>query len=146
MRTEEHPDRELVSLDISECLRLLELERIGRLATVAGSGIAPDVVPVNYVLDGERPLLRTHDGVILDQALAHPVSLQVDRLDWFHRSGWSVLVQGRAEIVRPTAELQSRLDTWAPGPQPRFVLITPEHITGRLIELHQRPLDAEGYL
>jgi nitroimidazol reductase NimA-like FMN-containing flavoprotein (pyridoxamine 5'-phosphate oxidase superfamily) len=146
MRTEEHPERELVSLDISECLRLLKLDRIGRLATAGRTQSAPEVVPVNYILDGDRPVLRTHDGEILDHALAHPVSLQVDRFDWFHRSGWSVLVQGRAELVRPTAELQSRLDTWAPGPQPRFVRITPDHITGRLIELHQRPLDPEGYL
>jgi nitroimidazol reductase NimA-like FMN-containing flavoprotein (pyridoxamine 5'-phosphate oxidase superfamily) len=146
MRTDEHADRELVSLDVAECLRLLELDRIGRLATAAGTAMAPDVVPVNYVLDGDRPVVRTHDGAILDQALALPVSLQVDRFDWFHRTGWSVLVQGRAEIIRPTVEVQSRLDSWAPGPQPRFVRITPQRITGRLIDLHQRPLDAAGYL
>ncbi len=146
MSDHDHHERELVTLDITECLTLLRLDSIGRLATTPLASTAPDVVPVNYVLDGDRPVLRTHDGEILDHATAWPVSLQVDRFDWFHRSGWSVLVQGPAEIIRPTADVEGRLDSWAPGPQPRFLRITPERITGRRIELHQRPLDAEGYL
>jgi uncharacterized protein len=146
MTRDDHSERELVTLDDSECLTLLRLEAIGRLATTTSTATAPDVVPVNYALDGDRPVLRTHDGEILQQAMAHPVSLQVDRFDWSHRAGWSVLVQGRAEIVQPTAEVEGRLDSWAPGPQPRFLRITPERITGRRIELHQRPLNAEGYL
>jgi nitroimidazol reductase NimA-like FMN-containing flavoprotein (pyridoxamine 5'-phosphate oxidase superfamily) len=140
------PERELIDLEPDECLHLLELESIGRLATVGGPTSAPDVVPVNYVLDGDRPVLRSHDGELLEHALAHRVSLQVDRFDWFHRSGWSVMVQGQAEIIHPSPDVEGRLDSWAPGPQPRFLRITPEHITGRRIELHQRPLDAEGYL
>ena len=146
MNDRDDDGRELVTLDLAECISLLRLESIGRLATTPAMEIAPDVIPVNYVLDGDRPVLRTNDGLTADRAVAHPVSLQVDRFDWFHRSGWSVLVQGTAEIIRPTADVEKRLDSWAPGDRLRFLRITPQRITGRRIELNQPALNAAGYL
>jgi len=81
-----------------------------------------------------------------------PVSLQVDRFDWFHRTGWSVLVHGVAELVDPDLagalieEGDDTLDTWAPGDQPVLVRVRVEYLSGRRIELQQIPLDGRGYL
>jgi len=142
-----HPvdGREFVDLDTEECMALLHLEHLGRVA-IADDAAPPDVFPVNYVLEHGAPVFRTHDGATLEHLIGKPVTLQVDRFDWFHRTGWSVLVQGAAELVQFRGAKVSDLDSWAPGPQPRVVRIVPARVCGRRIELHQRPLDVEGYL
>lgn len=141
--------RELVTLDPAECATLLALETVGRLAAPHPSD-GPDVIPVNFVLRDGDPVFRTHDGVILDRILGQRVSLQVDRFDWFHRTGWSVLVRGVAELDEETADGSADPrrdpDTWLPGDQPRLVRIRADRVTGRRIELHQVPLDGRGYL
>ena len=138
-------ERELVELERDECLSLLALEVVGRLATGAGDE-APDVVPVNYALHEGAPIFRTHDGTALERLRHGPVSFQVDRFDWFHHTGWSVLVQGVAEVIEPEELEGLELECWVPGRQTRFVRISPTRITGRRIELHQDPTDAAGYL
>lgn len=142
-------ERELVELDDEECATLLALEAVGRLA-VGHAGAAPEVVPVNFVVRDGDPVFRSHDGVLLDHVLGAPVSLQVDRFDWFHRTGWSVLVRGVAGLLEPEEFERlpgdDDLDPWVPGDQPRLVRIRTERVTGRRIELHQIPLDGRGYL
>jgi nitroimidazol reductase NimA-like FMN-containing flavoprotein (pyridoxamine 5'-phosphate oxidase superfamily) len=146
-------DRELVELDPSECATLLEVESVGRVA-VAHEGEGPDVVPVNYVVRDGHPIFRSHDGVLLSRLLGAQVSLQVDRFDWFHRIGWSVLARGVAELVAPDEAERMRSesdaapapDPWVPGDQPHLVRVRVERITGRRIELHQDALDGRGYL
>jgi len=139
-------DREIVVLAPDECLLLLGLEFVARVASQPDGGGAPDVVPVNFVLHEGVAIFRTHDGTTLHQIEGKLVSLQVDRFDWFHRTGWSVLVQGRAELIDPHDVEGMDLDTWAPGDQPRLVRIVPDRISGRRIELRQLPVDAGGYL
>jgi nitroimidazol reductase NimA-like FMN-containing flavoprotein (pyridoxamine 5'-phosphate oxidase superfamily) len=139
----EEADRELVELTLEECLGLLGMERIARLATSRDG--APDVVPVNFVLREGAPVFRTHEGTILRRALGNEVALQVDRFDWFHRTGWSVLVRGRAELV-VVAEVGEAPEPWVPGDKPWLVRIEPTLVTGRRINLHQQPLDSWGYL
>ena len=138
-------ERELVELARDECLSLLALELVGRVATASEDG-APDVVPVNYVLHEGAPIFRTHDGTALERLQRGPVSFEVDRFDWFHHTGWSVLVQGVAKVVALEEVSGLELESWAPGRQMRFVRIEPTRITGRRIELHQDPTDAAGYL
>jgi len=143
-------DRQLVELDTDECASLLTLEAVGRLA-VGNGDEAPDVVPVNFVVRDGDPVFRSHGGVLLERVLQSPVSLEVDRFDWFHRTGWSVLVRGVAQLVDP-AETDDvltgddDLDTWVPGDQPLLVRIRVERMTGRRIVLDQVPLDGRGYL
>ena len=151
----EPESRELVELDAEECATLLALEPVGRVA-VAGADGAPEIVPVNFALRDGDPVFHSHDGLLLDRLLGKPVSLQVDRFDWFHRTGWSVLVTGVAELVDPEdAELveaadgerdEHDLDTWVAWEHPRLVRVRTQRITGRRIELHQIPLDGRGYL
>jgi len=144
-------DRELVELDERECSTLLALESVGRVA-VGNATEAPDVVPVNFVVCDGDPVFRSHDGVLLDRIVGSHVSLQVDRFDWFHRVGWSVLVAGVGELLDPMEAERllgsglDDLDPWVPGDQPRLVRVRVRRITGRRIELHQVPLDGRGYL
>jgi nitroimidazol reductase NimA-like FMN-containing flavoprotein (pyridoxamine 5'-phosphate oxidase superfamily) len=146
MRVEAVDQRsELSSIARDECVVLLRWEIVGRLA-VAAPGQAPLVVPVNFVLSGDRPVFRTDDGEKLERLKEQPVSFQVDRFDWFRRIGWSVLVQGSAaEISAADAEALG-IEPWAPGAKDHYVQIIPTSITGRRIELRQAPLDGRAYL
>ena len=135
----------LVELARAECLTLLDLESLGRLA-VCVAPAAPDVVPVNYVMRGDAAIIRTHAGVALDQMVSGPVTLQVDRVDWFQSTGWSVMVQGRVELVGTDSRDIDDPDVWAPDPHQTLVRGTPSQISGRRLELHQQSLDAAGCL
>src|SRR5437763_13797599 len=84
-----------VEIDRDECLQLLRSQPVGRVAMTTPDD-SPLVVPVNYVVDGEFVVFRSDPGTKLRLLAARPVSFQVDFIDWFHRSGWSVLGRGRA--------------------------------------------------
>jgi nitroimidazol reductase NimA-like FMN-containing flavoprotein (pyridoxamine 5'-phosphate oxidase superfamily) len=58
--------RMMVELDRGECLRLISMERFGRLA-VNMTGWAPLIRPVNYVYDdySRSIIIRTADGAKL---------------------------------------------------------------------------------
>ena len=146
MRTIATDDRTtFAALSVGECVELLRWERIGRLA-VGVRGEAPIVVPVNFAFHDDCIVFRSDDGPNLDRIREQPVSLQVDRLDWFRRTGWSVLVRGVAHEVDHT-ELESLdVEPWAPGRKAHWVRIVPTAISGRRLELDQSPLDPRGYL
>jgi nitroimidazol reductase NimA-like FMN-containing flavoprotein (pyridoxamine 5'-phosphate oxidase superfamily) len=135
------------ALDREECLLLLRWESVGRLA-VGRDGFAPVVVPVNFVLDGDTILFRTDVGDTTMRLFESPASFQVDRFDWYRRIGWSVLIQGNAQLL--TADEADALDTevlpWAPGERELVVRIVPESISGRRVELVSAVVDPRGYL
>jgi uncharacterized protein len=126
---------ELQRLSRDECLRLLSSRRIGRFAHVE-SARALDVVPVNYV---SRPdgsvLLLTGPGPKLSAADRRDiVALQVDDIDEDSRTGWSVLVVGRARRLTPREVVEAAADLphpWATGPRHQAVVIEPTRIEGR---------------
>jgi hypothetical protein len=77
---------------------------------------------VNYGLDGDVIVIRTHPGTKLTHADHANVTFEVDEIDARTRSGWSVLVRGLTEEVGPTdrEELTARthaaqVQPWAPG-------------------------------
>jgi nitroimidazol reductase NimA-like FMN-containing flavoprotein (pyridoxamine 5'-phosphate oxidase superfamily) len=118
-----------------ECRRLLQPGGVGRIAVVDHG--QPLVFPVNYAFDGPDIVFRTAPGTKLDAARGALVAFEIDGYDMTYRTGWSVLVQGRAEEVRDAAE-RSRLATlplrpWARGSKPQWVRIRPTLITGRRI-------------
>jgi hypothetical protein len=128
-------------LDREECLRLLGTASVGRVA-VALPGGAPLVVPVNYALDDDVVVLRTDPGSKLDALREHPASFQVDQIDPFHRTGWSVLVQGFAYESSP---VDVDLEPWDGGPKAHWVRIFAGAITGRRLRLPVVELDQRGY-
>ena len=135
------------ALDVDECLVLLRWETVGRLA-YAVRGQAPIVVPINFVVVDDSVVFRSDDGPKLDSIRERPVSLQVDRFHWYKRIGWSVLVRGVAhELVPESDDAIADPGPWVPGAKRHWLRIVPTAITGRRLELTERPeLDARGYM
>jgi nitroimidazol reductase NimA-like FMN-containing flavoprotein (pyridoxamine 5'-phosphate oxidase superfamily) len=126
------------------CRHLLANERVGRLAFIDASGF-PVVLPVNYVLDGNRIVVRTDAGAKLDGVPLRRVAFEVEHLAPSHHGGWSVLVQGLGQDVTdalgaPFEELRARpIETWAPGPKEHWLAVDIQYISGRRI----RPSEGE---
>jgi nitroimidazol reductase NimA-like FMN-containing flavoprotein (pyridoxamine 5'-phosphate oxidase superfamily) len=123
----------LVDLPRPECLRLLALARVGRIVYDDGDG--PLAVPVNFRMDGEDVLFRVSPTSEMCLHLNNAnVAFEVDRLDDFHQTGWSVLIRGLASYVE-SADLPpqraQRPVPWARGLRPVHVRIRPRRITGR---------------
>jgi uncharacterized protein len=119
-----------VELTRDECLRLLRAFTVGRVAVASASGSVV-VVPVNYVVDGEVIVFRSDLGEKLGQLHERSASFEIDEIDPFHHTGWSVLVRGTA--FRATAAEVEHLDvrSWAAGDKPYWVRVVPDEVTGR---------------
>jgi nitroimidazol reductase NimA-like FMN-containing flavoprotein (pyridoxamine 5'-phosphate oxidase superfamily) len=129
-------------LTVAECHTLLRRGHLGRLAFVENG--MPVILPVNYVVDGGSVVFRTDAGSKLDAAArGAPVAFEVDGIDETNRTGWSVLVRGRAEQVTGETELarlrQLPLVPWAPGARPYYVRISAHEVTGRRITVAHLP-------
>jgi nitroimidazol reductase NimA-like FMN-containing flavoprotein (pyridoxamine 5'-phosphate oxidase superfamily) len=116
-----------------ECLELLATEQVGRLGVVVDG--APEIFPVNYTVDGDGILFRSAEGLKLEGALHGPVVFEVDRLHSESRSGWSVVIHGRAESYTrfDTPSLRESDPSWLRTAKPHLVRLTPSRITGRRI-------------
>ncbi|GAA3494672.1 pyridoxamine 5'-phosphate oxidase family protein [Streptomyces prasinosporus] len=123
------------ALDRQECLRLLAKVPVGRV--VYTKRALPAVLPVNFSLDTDASVLlctspdsdlvRAVDGVV--------VAFEADEFDAATRSGWSVVVTGRAAVVTDPAEherlRQAGPAPWRPLRHAVFVRIESEVVTGR---------------
>lgn len=124
-------------LGADECLELLASQPVGRLAFLHEGG--PMILPVNFVPSHGGVAFRTADGSKLDVAImGRPVAFEVDGFDAEGRTGWSVLVQGVAELVEDderVAELEARdLHTWsAQAVDGSWAHVRAEEISGRRI-------------
>ena len=103
-----------------------------------GTGGAPIVLPVNFVVVGDAVVVRTGAGELLAAAVHREVvAFEVDGWDILSRTGWSVLLTGVAEeVTRPSelAEVEAhRLQPWAPGLKGHVVRLRPDAVTGRRI-------------
>lgn len=120
-------------LDPAECKRLLAEQKVGRIAFTDDSG--PDVLPVNYSLDGDDVLIATSSyGAIARAATGARVAFEIDDIDSYTESGWSVVVRGRATRVLPSelpADPADRPYPWAEGTRSYVVRIRPDAVTGR---------------
>jgi nitroimidazol reductase NimA-like FMN-containing flavoprotein (pyridoxamine 5'-phosphate oxidase superfamily) len=124
---------ELEILSEDECRDLLASGTVGRLAYNDDHG--PVVTPVNYAVDDGAVLLATSpDGQLARHAPSHSVALEVDDIDRDQRSGWSVLVRGRTEVVEYAdlpASHQRRPAPWAAGERTLYLRIAPTSLSGR---------------
>ncbi len=121
-----------------ECLRLLRTATIGRIGLTADA--LPSVLPVNFLLVGDRILFRTGQGSKLDAATRNAVvAFEVDDFDVYDRTGWSVVVVGVArdlsddevQAIEPADRV--RVARWAPVPEDRMVAVSCELVSGRRI-------------
>jgi nitroimidazol reductase NimA-like FMN-containing flavoprotein (pyridoxamine 5'-phosphate oxidase superfamily) len=124
------------ALTHDQCMALLASTTVGRVAVT--SRALPAVVPVNYLLAGNRIVFRTKRSGMLARACDDAVvGFQVDDLEVSGRSGWSVLVVGVARLLEGSADLRalelnlvSAVDGFG-GDQ--FVGITLGQVSGRLV-------------
>jgi nitroimidazol reductase NimA-like FMN-containing flavoprotein (pyridoxamine 5'-phosphate oxidase superfamily) len=130
-------------LDRGDCLRLLACTTLGRIAVTSGG--LPVILPVNFLLDDDRILIRTSPGTKLDAATANAVvAFEVDAMDSFSHTGWSVSVTGMSRQLTDPSDLDRvrtlPLARWAPTPGEHVVAISTDVINGRRIpEGHRVP-------
>ena len=135
------PVRTFGPLTRSECIHLLETHSLGRLAWQAAD--SQQVRPINYVFRSGAVYFRTSpEGILSELVRPADVAIEVDDLDHDKRTGWSVIVYGRARAVAAPAEVIEQWETddlvpWAPGIRDLFIQITPSRITGRLLQRTQ---------
>jgi len=121
-------------LDAAEAIRLLASVEFGRVVFTVNA--LPAIRPVNHLLDEDRIIIRTRltsaisslsrsaDGIV--------VAYEADSLDPQTRTGWSVVITGRAHTVTDPAEVaryEQLLHPWV-NHATTVVAIEPEFITG----------------
>ncbi|MGW6912456.1 pyridoxamine 5'-phosphate oxidase family protein [Kitasatospora sp. NPDC054939] len=128
-------DDRVEPLGEDECLRLLSTVPVGRV--VYTEHALPAVLPVSFEVDRDGRLVL---AVRRDSATARAldgtvVAFQADVLDPVTRTGWSVLVHGRADVLRDPEQyrraMRSGLRPWVGDPDPMFVVVVPELVSGR---------------
>ena len=132
------PDRPgaIEELDSAECRRLLASTNVGRLGYTGEKG--PRITPVNFVLEADAITIRTgQHSEVARFALGRTVAFEVDQIDEFLHSGWSVLVVGR--LLEMTFSEVQQLATdrtpqpWPQGKQTLVCQIEISHVSGRRV-------------
>ena len=103
------------------------------------------ILPVNFVvdrdIDGHSIVFSTSEGDKLDAVRGgRTLTFEVDDVEPALRTGWSVLVIGRGEVITDPAQVhrieQLQLAPWVSLPDRVFVRILAAEITGRRLPLH----------
>jgi nitroimidazol reductase NimA-like FMN-containing flavoprotein (pyridoxamine 5'-phosphate oxidase superfamily) len=123
-------------LSVQECWALLASTPAGRLGVLVDS--APEIYPVNHVVDGGTIVFRTGAGTKRRGFDRSPsVCFEVDEIEHRDATGWSVLVKGRAVELTDPEDIRLAgllpLHLWAFEEGTRFVRIVPAEVTGRRI-------------
>jgi nitroimidazol reductase NimA-like FMN-containing flavoprotein (pyridoxamine 5'-phosphate oxidase superfamily) len=131
---------EMLELSRAECLRLLAVTAVGRLAISVTGWDQPMLRPVNYVFDEstQSVVIRSGAGSKLYALLSSSRAVfEIDGTDPAEHVGWSVIILGVAEEITNPAELRRLetlgLDPWAPGHQDRWFRIRASTVSGRRI-------------
>ncbi len=104
---------------------------VGRLAVVVDG--RPEIFPVNHVVDHGCVVFRTSAGTKLAGADGRHVAFECDGVDLDTGTAWSVVLKGRAHVVRRIEELVDSLPLrpWQAGTKPTFVRIAVDVVSGR---------------
>ncbi|MCC5953466.1 MAG: pyridoxamine 5'-phosphate oxidase family protein [Acidimicrobiia bacterium] len=126
---------EMLSRD--ECLALLDTASVGRIGL--SEDALPVIFPVNFVVDGDRVVIGTADGVKLTAASRQlVVAFQADSWDPLRHTGWSVLVRGTASAIEDPAEVAAAerlpLRPWGRPRPVRYISIALELVEGRRLD------------
>ena len=121
-----------------ECQERLTSAQVGRVAW-SGGGLL-HILPVSYAMHAGRVVFRTSPYGDLAR-LKHPtnVAFEIDEVDRAGGTGWSVVIQGRAEGVALPQDLvmlwaRDDIVPWAPGTRNLFISITAQTISGRRVQ------------
>jgi nitroimidazol reductase NimA-like FMN-containing flavoprotein (pyridoxamine 5'-phosphate oxidase superfamily) len=132
----------LEHLSPATCWELLAATPVGRIGVINDS--APEIYPVNHVVDRQTLVFRTDPGTKLRGLLRSPsVCYQIDGIDPQNATGWSVLVKGRAVQIQEPGEVRAAaelpLEYWSLGDKAHWIRIVPAQVTGRRIWSHTPP-------
>ncbi|EAP98937.1 hypothetical protein JNB_02175 [Janibacter sp. HTCC2649] len=123
------------SLTPHESWELVREGVVGRLAVIHDD--APDIFPVNYVVDHGTVVVRTAGGTKHSAARNRVVAFEVDGYDLDSAEAWSVVLKGRASEVYAVDEaievMTLPLLPWEQGSKPHLLRLTPDSVTGRRI-------------
>ena len=124
-------------LTTTECRDLLATQEVGRVGICTPQG--PQILPVNYTVDGASLVFRTAPyGVLGRHAWNSAIAFEVDHIDETTRSGWSVVAAGRGEMIEDAEELGvvrafRNPQPWAPGSRLLYVRLVWSSLTGRRV-------------
>lgn len=139
----------LAILSREECLHLLHSSHLGRVGVSLDA--LPVILPVQYAMLDDAIVFRTGIGTKLDAALRGAVvAFEIDSVDPLYHRGWSVVVTGRSLEVTDADEVRRcerlPLRPWLPGEPDRFVKVTTDVLSGRMIQQHGWPGAVEAML
>ena len=125
-------------LSETECWNLLSSVALGRLVTSVDG--RPDIFPVNFVVQHRTVLFRTAEGAkLVSTAINDHVLFEAD--DHGVTEGWSVIVKGRARMLRTDDEIdeaeRAQLLPWTATVKQHFVRIRP--LSVRVVDLRLAP-------
>jgi hypothetical protein len=127
----------LREMTYDECRERLLRGSVGRVALCTPSG--PQIVPVNYVVDGQSIVFQTAPYTVLGtHGRGAQIAFEVDHTDDEDRSGWSVVAVGRCAAVESPVDV-ARYRTyggprpWAAGSRPLHLKLTWSGLTGRQV-------------
>jgi uncharacterized protein len=128
----DHAGLEVLPFDT--CLELLASVPVGRIGFFADGELV--ILPVNHLVDGQHVVFRTAAGSKLSAAEnGGPVVFEADSYDDLDRSGWSVVVNGLAEVIddAETGRLGGLgLHPWSTAVEhPFWIRIRPTSVSGR---------------
>jgi nitroimidazol reductase NimA-like FMN-containing flavoprotein (pyridoxamine 5'-phosphate oxidase superfamily) len=126
----------ITELDTEECYRRIARLEVGRVGFTGPTG--PEIIPVNYRVDGTSVVFRTSPYGVLSAIPSESVAFEVDEIDRVGKRGWSVLLVGRARAVDDHDEfvalrMAGRPEPWVEGARQLYVRIMPHRVTGRAI-------------
>jgi len=126
-------------LSEDRCWELLAGERVGRLVVVFGD--RAEIYPVNYVTKDRKIFFRSSEGNKLLELTVHPIAaFEVDHIG--DDDAWSVVVHGRARVVRTLDETTAidalGLTPWVPDAKYNYVEVTASEVSGRQFPLIAR--------
>jgi nitroimidazol reductase NimA-like FMN-containing flavoprotein (pyridoxamine 5'-phosphate oxidase superfamily) len=126
-------DAESVPMSRSECESLLRSMAVGRVAFTDGA--LPQVMPVNYAIDGTSVVFRTEARSRLAYCCRYAVvAFEVDDIDPSTQHGWSVLIVGDTAVITEESQLARVRDLpfALPADDERdlYIRIVPGIITG----------------
>lgn len=128
------------------CLSLLRAVPMGRLGLSMNA--LPVVLPVSFVVDRDRLVVRTSRGTKLDAALTGAVvAFEADDFDPRTGDAWSVLVRGSTAVLdAPPAQPPPVGDRalWVGDAADQWVAISTDLVSGRRFRRHPGRGDGRG--
>lgn len=119
------------SLTTQDSYRRLAGVSVGRIAFTMMA--LPVIRPVNHLVHDDDVIIRGHADAALITAVGQVVAYEADTIDPATRSGWSVLVTGKATLVSDPRELEwfrNALRPWYPREAQHVMRIRPGIVTG----------------